>query len=68
MIDTCVCGYCGTQLGTLHNLEEHFVNVREHPVFSCCGSFFRHREHYAQHKASPGILDHHDTCVRGEEA
>lgn len=67
MINECMCGYCGRQVHTLQALEEHLTNVRRHPVYSCCGRFFRQPEHYEQHKASPGVLNHRDTCVRRED-
>ncbi|KZP22010.1 hypothetical protein FIBSPDRAFT_787821 [Athelia psychrophila] len=69
MINTFSCGYCGRNQGSLRDLQAHLRHVRRHPVFSCCGRFFRQQGHYEQHRDSVEIFrDHHDTYVRAEHA
>ncbi|KZP08734.1 hypothetical protein FIBSPDRAFT_802690 [Athelia psychrophila] len=67
MLKTFSCGYCGRYEGNLWDLQAHLMNVGRHPVFSCCGKFYREQRHYEQHQVSGG-RDHHDTYIRGEGA
>ncbi|EUD66546.1 hypothetical protein C922_03180 [Plasmodium inui San Antonio 1] len=40
MIDTNKCGYCDEQFSSLKNLEKHFVHVKTHRIYYCCGKPF----------------------------
>ena len=59
------CGYCGSIFNDLVALRHHLASIQRHPVYSCCGKFFRLREHYLQHRSA--LMDHHHTCVRGDD-
>jgi hypothetical protein len=49
MISNLVCGYCNVRLNSLADLRFHLSRVRHHPVFSCCGRFFRRVQDYERH-------------------
>ncbi|KAJ7695393.1 hypothetical protein B0H17DRAFT_1271880 [Mycena rosella] len=49
MIRNLVCGYCNVRLNSLADLRFHLLHVRRHPVYSCCGRFFRRVEDYERH-------------------
>ncbi|KIM87741.1 hypothetical protein PILCRDRAFT_814454 [Piloderma croceum F 1598] len=65
MIQRINCGYCGSTFVSLAGLRHHLANIRRHPIYSCCGKFFRLREHYLQHQSAS--WPHHHTCVRGDD-
>ena len=65
MIQRINCGYCGSTFVRLAGLRHHLANIRRHPIYSCCGKFFRLREHYLQHQSAS--WPHHHTCVRGDD-
>ncbi|KAF7979604.1 hypothetical protein HWV62_26402 [Athelia sp. TMB] len=67
MLRTNSCGYCDRAHDDVQGLQAHLSNVQRHPVFSCCGKFFRQQQHYEQH-ASTGGGYHTDTYVREENA
>ena len=64
IVDTS-CGYCGRGLPNLESLRRHLANIRRHPVYSCCGKFFRLRHHYEQHRSA--LVHHEHTCVRNDD-
>ncbi|KAK7046632.1 RBR-type E3 ubiquitin transferase, partial [Favolaschia claudopus] len=49
MIRNLVCGYCNVRLNSLADLRFHLSHVRHHPVFFCCGRFFRREQDYDRH-------------------
>ncbi|KAJ7487800.1 hypothetical protein FB451DRAFT_1528476 [Mycena latifolia] len=49
MIRNLVCGYCNARLNSLADLRFHLRRVRHHPLYSCCGRFFRRVEDYERH-------------------
>ncbi|KAJ7048506.1 hypothetical protein C8F01DRAFT_1190188 [Mycena amicta] len=49
MISTLVCGYCNVRLNSLADLRFHLSRVRHHPVYACCGRFFRRCQDYERH-------------------
>jgi len=65
MIRDTTCGYCYRRLTSLADLQYHLVHVRRHPVYSCCGKFFRLPQHFQQHQDSACYHDH--TCVRNDD-
>ncbi|CAA9990129.1 conserved Plasmodium protein, unknown function [Plasmodium knowlesi strain H] len=40
MISTNKCGYCDEQFSSLRNLENHFLHVKTHRIYYCCGKPF----------------------------
>jgi len=52
MISTLTCGYCNTRLNSINDLRYHLSNVRYHPVFSCCGRFFKRDADLKRHDGS----------------
>ncbi|KJP86621.1 hypothetical protein AK88_03725 [Plasmodium fragile] len=40
MIATNTCGYCDKQFSSLKSLENHFVHVKTHRIYYCCGKPF----------------------------
>jgi len=67
MVHQLNCGYCGRTFDSREALRRHLANIQRHPVYSCCGKFFRLREHYVQHRESTVRVDHNHTCVRGDD-
>ncbi|KAJ7151190.1 hypothetical protein C8R46DRAFT_1008020 [Mycena filopes] len=49
MIRNLVCGYCNVRLNSLADLRFHLLHVRHHPVYSCCGRFFKRVQDYERH-------------------
>ncbi|KAJ6631063.1 hypothetical protein B0H10DRAFT_1980669 [Mycena sp. CBHHK59/15] len=49
MIRNLVCGYCDVKLNSLADLRFHLLHVRRHPVYSCCGRFFKRVQDFERH-------------------
>jgi len=49
MIRKLVCGYCNVRLNSLADLRYHLLHVERHPVYSCCGRFFKRVEDFERH-------------------
>jgi len=60
MIRNLSCGYCAIQLNSLADLRYHLLHVRHHPLYACCGRFFRRRLDFDRHGETPGAFGHHD--------
>jgi len=67
MIQHLSCGYCGSRMDGLAQLRYHLANIKRHPVYSCCGTFFRLREDYADHRRSIPANRHWRALVRNDE-
>ncbi|KAG9036096.1 hypothetical protein FRB95_009884 [Tulasnella sp. JGI-2019a] len=67
MIRGLTCGYCNSRLNSLEDLRNHLANTTTHPVFACCGKFFKKDAHYDQHRGSGGCL-RRNTVERGRKA
>ena len=46
------CGYCDVLLNSVADLQYHLSHVRRHPVYACCGRFFRREIDYERHGES----------------
>jgi hypothetical protein len=62
MITTLTCGYCNSRLNSIDDLKYHLNNVRYHPVFSCCGRFFRRDTDLERHRE--GKPFHNNELIR----
>lgn len=62
MITTLTCGYCDSRLSSIDDLKYHLNNVRYHPVFSCCGRFFRRDIDLERHRE--GKPYHNNEVIR----
>ncbi|KAF7289868.1 RBR-type E3 ubiquitin transferase [Mycena indigotica] len=60
MINTLICGYCNVRLNSLADLRFHLTHVRRHPVYACCGRFFKHEIDYDRHVQSYAARFHGD--------
>ncbi|VUZ98143.1 conserved Plasmodium protein, unknown function [Plasmodium vivax] len=49
MLDTNKCGYCDEQFSSLKNLENHFVHVKTHRIYYCCGKPFSSLKYLSIH-------------------
>ncbi|KAJ7770461.1 hypothetical protein B0H16DRAFT_1515548 [Mycena metata] len=49
MVRTLMCGYCNVRLNSLADMRFHLLHVRHHPVYACCGRFFRRAQDYERH-------------------
>ncbi|KAG8934216.1 hypothetical protein FRC02_010386 [Tulasnella sp. 418] len=63
MIRNLTCGYCQVRLNSLQDLRYHLTHTRRHPVYTCCGKFFKREQDYQRHEAS-NIYYHDHTMVR----
>ncbi|KAG8934215.1 hypothetical protein FRC02_010385 [Tulasnella sp. 418] len=63
MISNLTCGYCQNQLNSLQDLKYHLTHTRSHPVYTCCGRFFKQVQDYQKHEAS-NLYTHDQTMVR----
>jgi len=61
MITTLTCGYCSSRLNSINDLRYHLSNVRYHPVFSCCGRFFRRETDFEKHREAKSFHNHEAT-------
>jgi hypothetical protein len=52
MLNTLTCGYCDRRVNSRAALRHHLANVRHHPVFACCGRFFKREIDYERHAES----------------
>ncbi|KAG5654567.1 hypothetical protein H0H81_000092 [Sphagnurus paluster] len=62
MVNALTCGYCDLRLNSLADLRYHLAHVRRHPVYTCCGRFFKRRVDFEKHVASKGY-DHDHQMV-----
>ncbi|KAL1695837.1 hypothetical protein GGG16DRAFT_86208 [Schizophyllum commune] len=54
------CGYCDAMLNSLADLRYHLEHVNRHPVYACCGRFFRRNEDFERHlDAAPARFGRH---------
>ena len=54
------CGYCDAMLNSLADLRYHLEHVNRHPVYACCGRFFRRNEDFERHlDATPARFGRH---------
>jgi hypothetical protein len=60
MIRNLSCGYCEIRLNSLADLRYHLLHVRHHPIYACCGRFFRRRQDFERHEATPGASGYHE--------
>ncbi|KAH7882297.1 hypothetical protein F5I97DRAFT_1817067 [Phlebopus sp. FC_14] len=49
MIGLLVCGYCNAHATSLADLLYHLSHVRHHPVYACCGRFFKDEADFDRH-------------------
>lgn len=61
MITTLTCGYCNSRLNSIDDLRYHLGNVRYHPVFSCCGRFFKREADFVKHREAKSNHNHEVT-------
>ncbi|KAF9652364.1 hypothetical protein BDM02DRAFT_3089237 [Thelephora ganbajun] len=61
MITTLTCGYCNSRLNSINDLRYHLSNVRYHPVFSCCGRFFKRENDLERHREAKFAHNHEVT-------
>ncbi|KAL1746746.1 hypothetical protein HDZ31DRAFT_33531 [Schizophyllum fasciatum] len=54
------CGYCDVLLNSLADLRYHLEHVTRHPVYACCGRFFRRDIDFERHlEATPARFGRH---------
>ncbi|TRM63510.1 hypothetical protein BD626DRAFT_272723 [Schizophyllum amplum] len=54
------CGYCDVLLNSLADLRYHLEHVTRHPVYACCGRFFRKDVDFERHlSARPARFGEH---------
>ncbi|PCH44865.1 hypothetical protein WOLCODRAFT_78291 [Wolfiporia cocos MD-104 SS10] len=65
MIQNLECGYCNARLTSTDDLQYHLSHVRRHPVYACCGRFFKSELDLERHQnAYPGRFGTHIHSVR----
>ncbi|KAG9003805.1 hypothetical protein FRB93_010821 [Tulasnella sp. JGI-2019a] len=67
MVRGLTCGYCNARLNSLRDLRLHLANPNQHPVYACCGKFFKTRSHYDQHCRSIVRTGHRNNMERAQE-
>jgi hypothetical protein len=64
MLHTLTCGYCNARLNSLADLRYHLSHVTRHPVYACCGRFFKRDVDFERHVDAGVRWGRHDHQVR----
>ncbi|KZT28083.1 hypothetical protein NEOLEDRAFT_1161274 [Neolentinus lepideus HHB14362 ss-1] len=52
MLQDLTCGYCNVKLNSVADLQYHLAHTRHHPVYACCGRFFKRDVDFERHTHS----------------
>lgn len=63
MIATLTCQYCFARLTSLADLRYHLSHTTKHPVYACCGRFFKTEADFQKH-ATMKWGDHENQVTR----
>ncbi|THH30196.1 hypothetical protein EUX98_g3975 [Antrodiella citrinella] len=64
MIANLTCLYCDVRLNSLADMQYHLVHTRRHPLYTCCGRFFKRAEDWNRHtEAAPRRWGFHQHSI-----